>query len=261
MLVDKIRSDLSGGITSRIHKVSSSLLIATIVTVWRKLVRSCNVCWMRMSWGMLCSWSLPINRICRYALEILPRSPNPLLYWLDDRMLWMLRKLPISLVSTALDSVHGYVFSSSSLFFRLCHTLKNYGSTFNQHAPHPEMVSMRVWNGWAIRSKRQATTKNHGNKFHLAVRSNTSAGRGCRLLSSRICQKLSSNFTPIHHVDCQSEVLPPQWPRSLPSSLQVASTYLVLEKKKGSVCVCLCACGVWVWFGCMISFLSYLVVV
>lgn len=38
-------------------------------------------------------------------------------------------------------------FPIAKYFFRLCHTLNNYGSTFNQHAPHPEMVSMKVWNG------------------------------------------------------------------------------------------------------------------
>lgn len=236
MSVDKIRSDLSGGITSRIRKASSSLLIATIVTVWWKLVRSCNVCWTRMNWGMLCSWSLPINRICRYASAIMSRSLSSLLYWLDDRMLWMPQKLPISLVSTALDSVHGYVFSSLRASFRLYHTLNNHGSTFNQHALHPEMVSTRDWNGWAIRSRKQATTNSTATSSHLAVRSNNSAGRRCRFLSSRTCQKLCSNFIPIHHIDCQSEVLPPQWSRSPPSSFQVASTHLVLENKKW-VCV------------------------
>lgn len=31
--------------------------------------------------------------------------------------------------------------------FRLYHTLNNHGSTFNQHALHPEMVFTRDWNG------------------------------------------------------------------------------------------------------------------
>lgn len=44
-------------------------------------------------------------------------------------------------------------------------------------------------------------------------------------------------FIPIHPIDCQSEVLPPQWSRSPPSSFQAAFTYLVLENKKW-VCVC-----------------------
>lgn len=119
----------------------------------------------------------------------------------------------------------------------LYHTLNYHVSTFNQHALHPEMVSMRDWNGWAIRSRRQATTNTTATSVPLAVRSNHSAGRRCGLLSSRTCQKLSINFISIHHFDCQSEVLPPQWPRSPPSSFQVASTYLVLENKNGPGCV------------------------
>lgn len=44
MLVGKTRFDLSGGITFRTLRVSSSSLIVTIVSEWSRLVKSCNEC-------------------------------------------------------------------------------------------------------------------------------------------------------------------------------------------------------------------------
>lgn len=44
MLAGRTRSGLYGGIIFRTLRASSSLLIATIVNEWSRLVKSCNEC-------------------------------------------------------------------------------------------------------------------------------------------------------------------------------------------------------------------------